>query len=392
MKLVDGIVDVLYSSQRANTKITSRSTTTMSNTTWTTARTKMRKQKRKQKELEARIQKPRRDRWRTSLVDAQWTMMLTTWRRQKKLVELRTVNEDEDFIVFHNDLVEHGADDGMDEKNQAQSKGTESSSTETTSAVAVWLQERQVKNIPIEAQQKWKQIAFTTLGSHTWSLRQVLSCYMSATAWTKLKKDDEDSEDCEEEGETAAARETEVAEIRRIIELWRSTPKEEKQRMKELSECIKKCFRDKKRLKRQQVIHIILEDFKGVSNIPGIKSAKKKVLITKIKNERGEIITSRKGIAHVFGEFYKIIRRQWARRIWTRNQRKWEMKAALICTSTTPMKWWESQRSRLKSCQDAINKLKKGKSPDSEGIRAEDSQSMRWWNKRNGETDFQRKS
>ena len=52
-------------------------------------------------------------------------------------------------------------------------------------------------------------------------------------------------------------------------------------------------------------IQRILEDFKGVKNIPGIKSAKKRVLITKIKNEKGEIITSRKGIADVFGEFYK---------------------------------------------------------------------------------------
>ena len=58
-------------------------------------------------------------------------------------------------------------------------------------------------------------------------------------------------------------------------------------------------------MKRQQVIQRILEDFKGVSNIPGIKSAKKKVLITKIKNATGDIITSRKGIANVFGEFYK---------------------------------------------------------------------------------------
>ena len=39
--------------------------------------------------------------------------------------------------------------------------------------------------------------------------------------------------------------------------------------------------------------------------LPGIKSAKKKVLITKIKNEKGEIITSRCGIANVLGEFYK---------------------------------------------------------------------------------------
>ena len=53
----------------------------------------------------------------------------------------------------------------------------------------------------------------------------------------EVKKDDEDSEDGEEEGGTAAARETEVisrkdAEIRRL-KLRRSTPKEEKQRLKE---------------------------------------------------------------------------------------------------------------------------------------------------------------
>ena len=36
-----------------------------------------------------------------------------------------------------------------------------------------------------------------------------------------------------------------------------------------------------------------------------IKTAKKRVLITKIKNEKGECITSRKGIADTFGEFYK---------------------------------------------------------------------------------------
>ena len=45
--------------------------------------------------------------------------------------------------------------------------------------------------------------------------------------------------------------------------------------MKELSKSIKKCIRDKKRVKRQQEIQQILEDFKGVRNIPGIESAKK---------------------------------------------------------------------------------------------------------------------
>ena len=71
----------------------------------------------------------------------------------------------------------------------------------------------------------------------------------------------------EEAGETAAAKETEEisrtdAKIRRLIEERRSTPKEEKQRLKEMSKCIKKCIRDKKRVKRQQVIQRILEDFK----------------------------------------------------------------------------------------------------------------------------------
>ena len=60
-------------------------------------------------------------------------------------------------------------------------------------------------------------------------------------------------------------------------------------------------------MKRQQDTQRKLEDFKCVKNIPGINSAKKRVFITKIKNEKGEIITSRKGIADVFGEFHKKI-------------------------------------------------------------------------------------
>ena len=108
---------------------------------------------------------------------------------------------------------------------------------------------------------------------------------------------------------SAAAKESEEfldkdAEILRLIEERRSTPKEEKQRLKDLSKSIKKCTREK-RMKRQQDIQRILEEFKGVGNIPGIKTAKKRVLITKIKNDKRESITSRKGIADAFEEFYK---------------------------------------------------------------------------------------
>ena len=92
------------------------------------------------------------------------------------------------------------------------------------------------------------------------------------------------------------------AEILRIIEERRSTPKEEKQRLKDLS---KQKKLHQRKMKRQRDIQRILEEFKGVRNIPGIKTAKHKVLITKMKNDKGECITSRRGIADVFGEFYK---------------------------------------------------------------------------------------
>ena len=73
------------------------------------------------------------------------------------------------------------------------------------------------------------------------------------------------------------------AEILRLIEERRNTPKGEKHKLKDVSKCIKRCIRDAKRMKRQRDIQRILEEFKGVRNIPGIKSAKKRVLITKIK-------------------------------------------------------------------------------------------------------------
>ena len=108
-------------------------------------------------------------------------------------------------------------------------------------------------------------------------------------------------------------------------------------------------------MKRQQDIPRILEEFKGVRNIPGIKSAKVKVLITKIKNDKGECITSRKGIADVFGEFYK--------RLYEDNEKddfEHEMNDDRRIPEIT-----------TEELQNGITKLKKGKSPDSNGIRAE---------------------
>ena len=90
-------------------------------------------------------------------------------------------------------------------------------------------------------------------------------------------------------------------EIRRLIEERRSTPKEEKQRLKEVSKCIKKCIREKKDWKDNKTSKEFSKTSKVSATSQESNLAKKKVLIAKIKNEKGEIITSRKGI----GEFYK---------------------------------------------------------------------------------------
>ena len=125
-------------------------------------------------------------------------------------------------------------------------------------------------------------------------------------------------------------------------------------------------------MKRQQDIQRILEDFEGVRNIAGIKSAKKKVLITKIKNDKGECITSRKGIADVFGEFYK--------RLYEDNEKddsEHELGDDDNYSSTDVHNNNTEDTAGIpemttEELQTAINKLKKGKSPDSKGIRAED--------------------
>ena len=93
-------------------------------------------------------------------------------------------------------------------------------------------------------------------------------------------------------------------EIRRLIEERRNTVEGDKHHLKELSKKIKKCIRDRKRTKRQEKTQRILQEFRGIKSISCIKSGRNGTLIPKEKNDKGETITSRKGIANVFGEFY----------------------------------------------------------------------------------------
>ena len=98
------------------------------------------------------------------------------------------MSEDHDLIVFHNDHVEHDMN-GLDEneKKQAESQGIESTSTETTSYVAVMTAgetgeehcDRSTANE--EADRTVGGRSPRTVGASIRSLRQVLSCYKSAT-------------------------------------------------------------------------------------------------------------------------------------------------------------------------------------------------------------------
>ena len=116
-------------------------------------------------------------------------------------------------------------------------------------------------------------------------------------------------------------------------------------------------------MKRQQDIQRILEDFKRSTKYPGDKSAKKKVLITKIKNDKGECITSRKGIADAFGDFYK--------RLYEDNEKddsEHELGDDDNYSSTDAHNNNTEETAGIpetttEELQTAINKLRKGKSP-----------------------------
>ena len=63
-------------------------------------------------------------------------------------------------------------------------------------------------------------------------------------------------------------------------------------------------YQRQEKIKKTRKDTRIFEKFRGIKNISCIKSAKKRVLIPKVKSDRGDTITSKKKIAKIFGEFY----------------------------------------------------------------------------------------
>ena len=130
-------------------------------------------------------------------------------------------------------------------------------------------------------------------------------------------------------------------------------------------------------MKRQQDIQRILEDFKGVSNIAGIKSVKKKVLIPKIKSEQGEIITSRKRIAKIFGDFYKNINDDNEQDESEREIRENGNESSTDVHINDTDEMTRIPEITTEELQAAINKLKKGNIPRQQRNPSRRHQSMR---------------
>ena len=88
-------------------------------------------------------------------------------------------------------------------------------------------------------------------------------------------------------------------EIIKLIEERRNIAKGDRHQLRVLSKRIKKCIRDRKRRERQENIQRIMENSE-VSKV--YHAGRKRTLIPKVKNDKATI-TSRKGIACVFGVF-----------------------------------------------------------------------------------------
>ena len=148
--------------------------------------------------------------------------------------------------------------------------------------------------------------------------------------------------------------------IRALIHERKTCGKHNKDRIREISKEIKKYIRENKRLRRQEKIQKILEKVKGTKNINSIKSAKKRILIPKVKNKEGEAVKTRQGIANVFAKFYEEL---------YVGEDENDNEDTMTNGETDQDDYIDEFTTE--EIQSAIDRKKKGKAKDSNGIRAE---------------------
>ena len=74
--------------------------------------------------------------------------------------------------------------------------------------------------------------------------------------------------------------------------------RKEKAQVRDFSKKIKKGIRDNKRSKRHEKALNIVEELQGIKSIANIKTTMKKMLITLLRNEAGDIEATRKAVAN----------------------------------------------------------------------------------------------
>ena len=109
----------------------------------------------------------------------------------------------------------------------------------------------------------------------------------------------------------------------------------------------------------------ILEKIKGTKNINSIKSAKKRILIPKVKNREGEAVKTRQGIANVFAKFYEEL---------YVGEEENSNEDTMTNEETDQDDYMDEFTTE--EIQSAIDRLKNGKARDSNGIRAEQLKSV----------------
>ena len=186
----------------------------------------------------------------------------------------------------------------------------------------------------------------------------------------EVKKDDEDSEDGEEEDGTAAVRENDEisrkdVEIRRLIELRRSTLKEEKQRVKELSKSTKKCIRDKEKSEKTTRNPKNSRRLQRCQQHPKNQTCKEEWSLRRLR------MKEEKSSHHIKKDRQCL---RWILQKTLRRQKAWrngnESNIDVHISDTEEMT--REPEITSEELQEAIRKLEKGKSPDSEGIQAAD--------------------
>ena len=112
----------------------------------------------------------------------------------------------------------------------------------------------------------------------------------------------------------------------------------------------------------------ILGKVKGIKNISSIKSAKKRILIPKVRNKDGEAEKTRQGIENVFAIFYEDLYQG------EDDHNDEDMSSCIDHENADSSQIETFPEFTTEEIQAAVDRLKKGKARDSNGIRAEQLQ------------------